>query len=135
VCAIHSAPCRSLHVPYSVPSENGGRSNTQWIEFSPHEESAHSLPKIRIRSNPLCTFSAQNYSTEDLTRSLHSSDLSAASRDHLCVNLDPYMMAVGSDDCWSVALSDKLILTPKVYSFKFVITAVTDRPGKAGESL
>lgn len=119
--AIHSAPCHSLHVPYSVPSENGGRSNTQWIEFAAPKKS---LPRIRILCEPSCTFSAQNYSTEDLTRSLHSSDLPAVPHRHLCVNLDPYMMPLGSDDCWSIALSDKLLLTPSVYNFQFVITAV-----------
>jgi beta-galactosidase len=127
VCAIHTAPCASLHVPYSVPGENGGRSNTQWIEFfsskKQNQTTEQPLPKIQIRCNPLCTFSAQRYSTEDLATSLHTSELKTLIRDSLCVNIDPYMMGLGSDDCWSTSLSDQFILTPKVYNFQFAISA------------
>lgn len=55
--------------------------------------------------------------------SLDINDLNLCENDYLSVNIDPYMLGIGSDDSWSISISDQYLIPPKIYNFQFVLSA------------
>ena len=90
--ALHGASPYALHVPYLVPSENGTRSQVDWLEIlfdtgnGPHDkddagaaggqgdEGCQRLALSVECSQPFC-FSAQMHSTEKLQYANHFTEL------------------------------------------------------------
>lgn len=56
--------------------------------------------------------------------SLHLNDLNRCTNDFISVNIDPYMLGLGSDDSWSISISDQYLLPPKNYNFQFVLSPI-----------
>lgn len=128
--ACHRAPAAALYVPYTVPGENGSRTDVSWLQVSgggsgggDGEAASRPLPTLRVDSPALLNFSLQPYTTEDLAIATHHSELEAHPRDFFCLNLDAFLMGVGGDDSWTACVHEQHMLPPeRPYEFEFVLS-------------
>ena len=134
--AVHIAPIDALHVPYIVPSENGNRTDIDWVQLDQHisydmsplmsvnpitnKKSSKSLASIQsdvqsdddLKTLPEKTtiqlknlklfslkissgndpfnFSAQPFTTEDLSRASNMTFLHKSARPFYTINVDRY---------------------------------------------
>lgn len=103
-----------LHVPYIMPQENGLRCDVADITFDNKRGSS-----LIIRSDDTFQFSASRFSTDDLFRALHTTDL--VPRDHIIVNIDHLHRGVGSASCGPDTLEQYKILSRR-HRFGFTMS-------------
>lgn len=145
--AVHSAVVSELYVPYIRPAENGNRTNCDWIQLnmppiqgcdssggqsagvtglstpstpsSPRVKPSNHLMSLTVRCPQRFNFSAQPYTTEDLSLATHSHILERFPRNFISLNIDPFLMGVGGDDDCSVSTvhEDNLLYCGTVYEF------------------
>lgn len=72
-------------------------------------------------SNPF-NFSAQSYTTEDLSLATHSTDLEYHPRPFTSLNIDPFIMGIGGDDSWTACVHEEYLLPPEEYSYGFTFS-------------
>lgn len=78
---------------------------------------AHGQVSWTLSCGSLFNFSAQRFTTEDLSRAAHSSELELFPRPFVSLNVDPYLMGVGGDDIASASVQEDFLLPPDVYKF------------------
>eukprot|EP00602_Paraphysomonas_sp_CaronLab_P009271 CAMPEP_0185036600 /NCGR_PEP_ID=MMETSP1103-20130426/29785_1 /TAXON_ID=36769 /ORGANISM="Paraphysomonas bandaiensis, Strain Caron Lab Isolate" /LENGTH=1507 /DNA_ID=CAMNT_0027574191 /DNA_START=159 /DNA_END=4679 /DNA_ORIENTATION=- len=145
IFALHRAPVEALHVPYIIPVDNSNRYNVRRLQFeegchatvhpdlsdtdyceygasiggtSPDELEGISANKPWSFDISCCrpfNFRAQPYFTEDVATAYDIRDVNRCKNSFTCVNIDPYVMGVGSGDNWSLRVSDDNLLQPGVY--------------------
>ncbi|TCN38301.1 beta-galactosidase [Kribbella orskensis] len=115
----YSATVDELQTPYVVPQENGSRIDVRWAEVSDAEGNG-----VRVDGAPVFQLTARRWTTEDLERARHRSDLTA--RDRVYLNLDLAQNGLGSASCGPGALP-QYVLAPRPRTF-----AVTFSPLSAG---
>jgi beta-galactosidase len=81
-----------LQTPYVVPQENGSRIDVRWAELTDAEGNG-----LRVEGAPYFQLTARRWTTEDLERARHRSDL--VPRDRVFVNLDLAQHGLGSASC------------------------------------
>jgi beta-galactosidase len=81
-----------FQTPYVVPQENGSRIDVRWAELT--DASGNGL---RVEGAPYFQLTARRWTTEDLERARHRSDLTPSERIH--VNLDLAQHGLGSASC------------------------------------
>ncbi|WP_329001833.1 DUF4981 domain-containing protein [Kribbella sp. NBC_00709] len=81
-----------LQTPYVVPQENGSRIDVRWAELTDAEGNG-----LRVTGAPHFQLAARRWTTEDLERARHRSDLTP--RDHIYLNLDLAQNGLGSASC------------------------------------
>lgn len=81
-----------FQTPYVVPQENGSRIDVRWAELVDAEGNG-----LRIEGDPHFQLTARRWTTEDLERARHRSDLMP--RDQVYVNLDLAQHGLGSASC------------------------------------
>lgn len=135
IMACHRAPAPALYVPYTVPGENGSRTDVSWLQVGGggvegeggsgggEATAGKALPSLRVDSPGTFNFSLQPYTTEDLAIATHHSELEAHPRGFLCLNLDAFLMGVGGDDSWTACVHEQHMLPPeRLYEFEFVFS-------------
>ena len=121
---VYESTVDAMHVPYVVPSENGGRADVQWCKLSdpesgegiklsyktddksPREEVKEGFPKQMTQGKtcprPAGTTGAQlsvsRYSVEELEQAKHQYELTPSEKIH--VHLDTAFMGIGGDSSW-----------------------------------
>jgi beta-galactosidase len=88
----YSASIEELQTPYVFPQENGNRMDVRWARLTSVAGAG-----IRIDGSPTFDLTVRRWSTEDLDRAKHPSDLVAG--DRVWVNLDARQNGLGSASC------------------------------------
>ena len=85
------------YVAYIAPEENGYKTDTRWLSLKNEEGNG-----LLISGDPLVSYSALHFSTDDLTRDkrdgYHTVDLKP--RPEVFLNVDLGQMGVGGDNAW-----------------------------------
>jgi beta-galactosidase len=81
-----------LQTPYVVPQENGSRIDVRWAELTDADGNG-----LRVEGAPYFQLTARRWTTEDLERARHRSDLTPG--DQIYVNLDLAQHGLGSASC------------------------------------
>ncbi|EPS69196.1 hypothetical protein M569_05571, partial [Genlisea aurea] len=103
----------SLHVPYTMPGECGGRCDVRWATFE--DGDGNGIYASVHGGSPPMQMNASRFGTAELERATHDEDL--VKRDCIEVHLDHKHMGVGGDDSWSPCVHDKYLVPPLPYSF------------------
>lgn len=82
----------ALHTDYIKPQENGNRGGIKFVSLAGEQGEG-----VLIFSEQPFSFSAQHYSTDDLTKTTHNAHL--VRRDEVYVNLDHKQLGLGSNSC------------------------------------
>jgi beta-galactosidase/evolved beta-galactosidase subunit alpha len=99
-----------LFTPYVFPQENGNHTDTHWVALSDGRGTG-----LLAVGDPQLDFSAHRFSTEDLDRARHTSDLQP--RDSVTLHLDWRQNGIGSNSC-GPALLDKYQLKAEPFTFR-----------------
>ncbi|GAA2345274.1 glycoside hydrolase family 2 TIM barrel-domain containing protein [Dactylosporangium salmoneum] len=106
-----AASVDELQTPYVYPQENGNRTAVRWARLRAPDGSG-----LRITGHPTVEFSARRWSSEQLDRARHTTDLVAGER--VVVNLDVAQQGLGSAACGpGPAPGDVLAARPFTLSF------------------
>jgi beta-galactosidase/evolved beta-galactosidase subunit alpha len=90
--ARHCCILDDLQTPYIRPQENGNRTAVRWMIA--HLDNGMGL---RVAGDQPFNFSAQPFSTDDLSMAAHRPDLIA--RDRVYLNIDERQLGLGSNSC------------------------------------
>jgi beta-galactosidase len=96
--ARHDSTVTEQYVPYVVPQEHGGHTDTRWFEL----RDAAGLA-VRVTSSTPFHFSASHFSAEDLTAATHDVELIA--RPETIVHVDAAHRGLGTLSCGPDTLS------------------------------
>jgi hypothetical protein len=92
-----------------LPQENGNKSDVRWAAIT----DARGIGLLAV-GMPLINVSAHHYTTEDLTKALHTYDLKR--RNETILNLDDVQSGLGSNSCGPGPL-EKYLIDSKESSF------------------
>ena len=101
-----------LQTPYVVPQENGSRIDVRWAELTDANSNG-----FRVTGTPHFQLTARRWTTEDLERARHRSDLTP--HDHIYLNLDLAQNGLGSASCGPSATQNH---TLEVAPYTFTLT-------------
>lgn len=133
----YSASVDAMHVPYIVPSENGGRADVSWVSLQHATTSVSTLSAnkkkkkagdekspgvlLSVTGKGVAQMSAQRHSLEALDAAAHTHELEAATEagdGSIHVHMDYKHMGVGGDDSWTPCVhSDHLISSGESWSW------------------
>jgi beta-galactosidase len=141
-----------MHVPYIVPSENGGRADVSWLALRRHqaepefplkskESKLRALTQadrstvapapgllVSIPGGKVAHVSVQHHSLEDLESSSHEYQLQEATSKgdgSIHVHVDHMHMGVGGDDSWTPNVhSEFLVPTGKQWKWNLKLAAL-----------
>lgn len=148
----HSSNAVDMHVPYIVPSENGGRADVSWLALRQRQDGPGCFPRnkgnelrdlpqvdggviapapgllVSIPRGKVAHVSVQHHSLEDLESSSHEYQLEeATSRGDgaVHVHVDHVHMGVGGDDSWTPNVhSEFLIPTGNEWKWSLTLAAM-----------
>ncbi len=109
-----SSSVKDMHFDYSVPQENGNRSETRWLVLSNGKNIS-----MAVKADTLFNFSTRNYSDLALDSAKHINEL--VYEDITWLNLDYKQNGLGTATC-GPGYRDEYILKAKPLSFNFVIS-------------
>lgn len=112
---IYQSSAEDLFVPYIVPQENGGRSDTRWLNLSFKNENK---PALRIESDKPFQFSALHYDAKDMDKASRPEFMTSRKETILCI--DAEMLGLGNASCGPPPLNEYL-LPVQEYEFSFSI--------------
>merc|ERR1711865_445605 len=111
-----------MHEEYIVPSENGNRTDCQWVAFLDNKGSGMVIASNDEQST-FC-FSASLWNQKELHKAKHSIDLEERSngKNNIYVNIDHALMGVGGDVGWSPCVYEQFrVQANKCYDFSILI--------------
>lgn len=94
---LYSSSVTGQYVPYVLPQEHGGHTDTRWLEIG------NGRATLRVLALDALEFSASHYATEDLWMAAHSCDLQP--RSETILNLDSLQRGVGTGSCGPDAMA------------------------------
>jgi hypothetical protein len=102
---VYSGPVKDQYVPYIFPQEYGNKADVRWAALTDVRGSG--LIAIAPQGMPLLNISAQEFTTEALTRARHTYDLKPGGE--IILNLDHLQAGLGSNSCGPSPLPQYLI--------------------------
>jgi beta-galactosidase len=102
----YSLSLEELHTAYVFPTDNGLRSDCNFLEIG------------ELRVNGEFLFAVSEYSQNQLAAAKHTNELQA--EDVVYVFIDHQHMGVGGDDSWSPSTHQEYLLEQKQYSYSLV---------------
>ena len=99
----------AMYTPYIFPTENGLRSDTQWLKVG----------ALEISGN--FQFGVSQFSLEQLEQARHTNELQKA--DSHFILIDHKHMGVGGDDSWSPSVHKEFLLTEKEFHYQLKFKA------------
>ena len=99
-------------VPYIMPQENGNKTDVRWFDLSDGKT------KITFLADGRFEFSARHFTSEDLFKALHTSELKA--RKETVVSIDCIQRGVGTGSC-GPQTRENYHVNPGTYSFKYTL--------------
>ncbi len=106
---VYHGTVQEQYVPYVLPQENGNKSDVRWAAVT----DSHGMGLLAV-GMPLLNVSAHHYTTEDLTKALHTFELKR--RKETILNLDAVQCGLGSNSCGPGPL-EKYLIEPVEMSF------------------
>ncbi len=113
---IYEEKVHDMHENYIYPQDNSNHSDVKYIEFKNDSENT-----LKIFADDRLTFSAHDYTQENLTKALHREDIEII--DSTAVSLDGFVRGTGSSSCGPEALKQYTVDEDKKLTFSFTITA------------
>lgn len=104
-----------MYEPYLIPQDYGLRTDTRWAKITDRDGLG-----LEFKGNKLFNFSAQPYSTDNLTKALYTYQLH--SFDGITFNLDYATSGVG---CTAAGVFPEYQVMPQRYDFVVTITPIT----------
>ncbi len=89
---IYNSTVTEQYYPYIMPQETGHHEKTRWLELTNTNGKG-----IRISSETPFGFNALHYTTEDLHKAMHTSDLTP--RAEVILHIDAAMRGIGTGSC------------------------------------
>ncbi|MFO8057814.1 MAG: beta-galactosidase domain 4-containing protein, partial [bacterium] len=111
---LYKGKVKELIHNYSYPQENGNRTDVRWVTFTDENGAG-----VKATGMPLLNASAWPYTQENLEEATHTYELEYT--DEITVNLDYKQMGVGGDNSWGARPHPQFRLTPRPYSYSFVL--------------
>ncbi|MBQ4832181.1 beta-galactosidase [Pseudoalteromonas sp. MMG010] len=105
----YSMAINQLHTPYIFPTDNGLRSDCQYLNVN----------NLTITGE--FAFAASQYSQAMLTRAKHTNELMADNTIHL--HIDHLHMGIGGDDSWSPSTHKAFLIEKKHFSYSLKLLA------------
>ena len=109
------------HVPYVVPQENGNKTDVRWAALQDAQGRG-----LMLIGEPLLQVSVSHYTTDDLFRALHTTDL--VRRPEIQVNLDLLECGLGGNWCGPATL-DRHLVWPGDYRLAVVLRSIDPGAG------
>ncbi len=109
---VYSGLVKDQYVPYVFPQEYGNKSDVRWAVLN--DINGVGLIAIAPYGDAPLNVSAQEFTTEDVTKAKHTYDLEPCGSTIL--NLDHLQAGLGSNSCGPAPLAQYLI-QPKEYRF------------------
>jgi beta-galactosidase/evolved beta-galactosidase subunit alpha len=106
---IYNSTVDKLYTPYVYPQDNGNRTDVKWVSFTDER----GMGFVVIAKDNL-NFSAHYYTTEDIEKAKHRTDL--CKRDFITLNIDYKHHGLGSNSCGPVPLAHHS-LKPSSFGF------------------
>ncbi|MFB7673366.1 glycoside hydrolase family 2 TIM barrel-domain containing protein [Kitasatospora purpeofusca] len=113
---LHRLDVDALGTRYVCPQENGARTDVRWAELD------DGVTSVRIEGDPVFSFTARRWTSEQLAAARHRTDLTAG--DTVWLNLDHALHGLGSASCGPGVLPEYR-LTAAPAAFSFVLSART----------
>jgi len=140
---LHRSNVREQFVPYIVPGECGGRTDTTWV--SAQDRAGRGL--VAIAGEPSAStacfalFSAQPFSAEELAAARHTSELGGIDLDGasevrpqgIHLSLDHRHMGIGGDVGWLPCVHRQFLVEPDI--FRYSLRLVPLRGGSKPEEV
>lgn len=104
-----------MHEDYIYPQDNSNHSDVKYIEFKNASGSS-----LKIYAGDRLTFSAHDYTQENLTRALHREDIKRIAS--TVVSLDGFVRGTGSSSCGPEPLGRYTINEDEKLTFSFTMT-------------
>ncbi|HSZ38342.1 MAG TPA: glycoside hydrolase family 2 TIM barrel-domain containing protein [Trebonia sp.] len=104
---LFAADVAGMQTPYVMPQENGNRSDVRWAELTGEPGGAED-PGLRIEGAPTFGLTVRPWTTEDLERARHQTDL-VPSPDRIYVNVDYGQSGLGTGSCGPGVLPEYLL--------------------------
>lgn len=108
---VYNRTVDKLYTPYVYPQDNGNRTDVKWVSLTDER----GMGFVVIAEDNL-NFSAHYYTTEDIEKAKHTTDL--CKRDFITLNIDYKHHGLGSNSCGPVPLAHHSL---KPNSFEFNI--------------
>jgi beta-galactosidase len=112
----YSATVDDLQTPYVFPQENGNRAAVRWATLTNSAGAG-----LRITGYPVFDLTVRRWTTEDLDRARHTSELTP--RDRVWINLDLAQNGIGSASCGPGVLP-QYRLEPRPFAFEIAFSRV-----------
>ena len=110
----YESTAAEMYEPYLIPQDYGLRTDTRWVKITSADGSG-----LEFRGNKLFNFSAQPWSTDNLTKALYTYQLHPF--DGITFNLDYATSGVG---CTAAGVFPEYQVMPQRYDFVVKITPV-----------
>jgi beta-galactosidase len=111
---IYNSTAGEMYEPYLIPQDFGLRTDNRWVRMT--DKSGNGL---EFRSEKLFNFSAQPYSTENLTRALYTCQLHQF--DGITFNFDYATSGVG---CTALSVFPQYQVMPQRYDFRLTVRPI-----------
>jgi beta-galactosidase/beta-glucuronidase len=118
---VYQGCVRDQYVPYIRPQDYGNKSEVRWAALS--DARGLGLLALAPRDGPYLEMSAQEFTTEDLTRARHTYELAPCGE--IVWNLDHLQAGLGSNSCGPSPLPQYLI-APVTHTFSVCLRPVSD---------
>ena len=116
----YSSTVQSMYEPYLIPQDYGLRTDNRWVRMTDSKGNG-----LEFRSNDLFNFSAQLYSTDNLTKALYTYQLKPF--DGITFNLDYATSGVG---CTAAGVFPPYQVMPQKYNFVITVVPVMNSLAK-----
>lgn len=113
---IYEDNVHNMHEDYIYPQDNSNHSDVKYIEFK-----NNSGAMLKVYADDKLTFSAHDYTQENLTKALHREDIERVNS--TVVSLDGFVRGAGSNSCGPETLKQYTIDEDKKLTFSFTMTA------------
>jgi beta-galactosidase len=111
---IYSSTVKDMYEPYLIPQDYGLRTDNRWVRMTDDSGTG-----IEFRGDKLFNFSAQPYSTDNLTKALYTYQLHPF--DGITFNLDYATSGVG---CTALSVFTAYQVMPQRYDFRITVKPI-----------
>ncbi|MEM6641422.1 MAG: glycoside hydrolase family 2 TIM barrel-domain containing protein [Bacteroidota bacterium] len=113
---LYRSNATDMFVPYVVPQESGGRSDTRWLDLG---FASAKKPVLKVSSDQSFQFSALHYDAKDMDHASRPEFLTSRKETILCI--DAEMLGLGNQSCGPPPLAEYM-LPVKEYTFNFTLS-------------